>query len=320
MMDVRRLRLLRELSVHGTVTATAEALHLTGPAVSQQLAALEKEAGVPLLEKQGRTLRLTFAGRRLVEHADVILSNLAAADAELDALRSGRRGVVSIAAFPSAARVLLPPLWRLLADESGAGLESRPELRPESRPQLRPELRITEAEPEAAIELLQRREADVAIAHAYGLLPRALPAGCEQHRLMEDPVLLAVHPDTATAHGLAPDRPADLADFRDEAWLMPDPRVISCHEFTRRACGAAGFVPAPIAVATDFSVLTAFVAAGAGVALVPRMALPADTTGIRLHPLAAPMTRTVYALTRGGEAGQPRVDRVLEGLRAVSGA
>src|SRR6185312_13671280 len=100
MMDVRRLRLLRELSVHGTVTATAEALHLTGPAVSQQLAALEKEAGVPLLEKQGRTLRLTLAGQRLVEHADVILGNLAAADAELQALREGSRGTVSIAAFP----------------------------------------------------------------------------------------------------------------------------------------------------------------------------------------------------------------------------
>ncbi|WP_194911501.1 LysR substrate-binding domain-containing protein [Catenulispora rubra] len=210
---------------------------------------------------------------------------------------------MEISRLAVAARGLLPPLWRLLAEFGGA----------------RPELRITEAEPDAAIDLLQRREADVAIAHAYSLLPRALPAGCEQYRLMEDPVLLAVHPDTAAAHGLTPGRPATLADFRDEAWLMPDPQT-SCHELTRRACGAAGFVPAPIAAATDFAVLTAFVAVGAGVALVPRMALPADTTGIRLHPLAAPVTRTVYALTRGGEAGQPRVDRVLEGLRAVTGS
>lgn len=303
MMDVRRLRLLRELSVHGTVTATAEALHLTGPAVSQQLAALEKEAGVPLLEKQGRTLRLTFAGQRLVEHADVILGNLAAADAELQALREGSRGTVSIAAFPSAARVLLPPLWRLPASD-GEGAAP-------------PELRITEAEPDVSVEMLRRREADIAVAHACSLLPRTLPAGCEQHRLLEEPVFLAVPPDAAAEHGLAPDEAADLADFRDEEWLLPDPRT-SCHELTRRACGAAGFVPSPIAVATDFSVLTALVAAGAGVALVPRMALPADAGGVSLHPLNVPVTRTVYAVARSGEAEQPRLKRVLDGLREVA--
>lgn len=296
MMDVRRLRLLRELSVHGTVAATAEALHLTGPAVSQQLAALEKEAGVALLEKQGRTLRLTFAGQRLVEHADVILGNLAAADAELQALRDGWRGTVSITAFPSAMRVLLPPLWRLL---------------PQS------ELRLTEAEPDVSIEMVRRHEADIAVAHAYSLLPRAVPAGCEQHLLLEEPVFLATHPDTATAHGLAPGETATLADFRDEDWLLPDPRT-SCHELTRRACGAAGFVPSPIAVATDFAVLTALVAAGAGVALVPRMALPGDTGGVTLHPLNEPVTRTVYAVARSGEAAQPRLKRVLEGLRAAA--
>jgi DNA-binding transcriptional LysR family regulator len=318
MMDVRRLRLLRELSVHGTVTATAEALHLTGPAVSQQLAALEKEAGVALLEKQGRTLRLTFAGQRLVEHADVILGNLAAADAELQALREGWRGTVTIAAFPSAARVLLPPLWRLLArdqdqdreqeqGQAGDGYNGRG----------RPELRITEAEPDVSIEMLRRRETDIAVAHAYSLLPRAMPAGCEQRRLLEEPVFLAVHPDTAAEHGLAPGQAAELADFRDEAWLLPDPRT-SCHELTRRACGAAGFVPSPIAVATDFAVLTALVAAGAGAALVPRMALPGDTGGVSLHPLTTPVTRAVYAVARSGEAEQPRLKRVLEGLRAVA--
>lgn len=301
MMDVRRLRLLRELSIHGTVTATAEALHLTGPAVSQQLAALEKEAGVPLLEKNGRTLRLTSAGLRLVEHADVILGSLAAADAELQALRAGQRGTVGVVAFPSAARVLLPPVWRVLAQEDHAP----------------PELRVTAAEPEAAIEMLRRREADIAVVHAYSLLPRAVPPGCEQHRLLDDPVFLALHPDTAAAHGLAAGDPADLADFRDEAWLMPDPAT-SCHELTRRACGAAGFVPAPIVVATDFAVLTAFVASGVGVAVVPRMALPEDSRGLSLHPLAAPVTRTVSALTRSGEAGGPGVARVLGALGRVA--
>src|SRR5689334_19750956 len=108
MLDVRRLRLLRDLRVHGTVTATADALHLSGPAVSQQLAALEREAGVPLLEKHGRTLRLTAAGRLLVDHAEVILGQLATVEADLRALRGGGRGLARVAVFPSAARVLIP--------------------------------------------------------------------------------------------------------------------------------------------------------------------------------------------------------------------
>lgn len=298
LLDVRRLRLLRDLSVYGTVAATAEALHLTGPAVSQQLAALEREAGLPLLEKHGRTLRLTPAGSRLVAHADVILGTLAAADADLQVLRGSRRGTVRVAAFPSAARVLLPRVWRLL---DGDG----------------PELRIAEHEPEAATSALRQGEADVAIVHAYSLLPRDLPPGCEARRLADEPVLLAVHPDEAARRGLAAGQPADLASFGGAAWLMPGPET-SCYELIRRACGAAGFVPAPVAVATDFSVLTALVAAGAGVALVPRMGLPSDTSGVSLHPLTSPVTRTITALTRAGEANQPRLARVLEHLHTAA--
>lgn len=302
MLDVRRLRLLRDLSVYGTVTATAEALHLSGSAVSQQLAALEREAGLPLLEKQGRMLRLTPAARRLVEHADVILGSLEAADAELRALRHGDRGVVRIVAFPSAARVLLPVLWRLIAI---------------AEPQGEPGLRIAEAEPDGAIARLRKHESDLAVVHAYSLLPRDLPPGCERYHLADDPVLLAMHPSTSARRGLAPGRPADLSCFASENWLMPGPET-SCHELTRRACGAAGFVPTPVASATDFSVLTAMVAVGAGVALIPRMALPASTDGVSLHPLTAPVTRAISALTRTGEAGRPFLGQVLAALRTAA--
>jgi DNA-binding transcriptional LysR family regulator len=301
LLDVRRIRLLRELSLHGTVTATAEALHLSGPAVSQQLATLEKEAGLPLLEKQGRTLHLTAAGRLLVEHAEVILSGLAAAEADLRAMRSGSRGLVRIAIFPSAARVLLPQVWRRLVHD----------------PEQSMDLRITEREPDLAVDALRHREADIAVIHAYSLLPRDLPPGCEQHHLTDDPVVLALHPDLAARHHLAPGQSADLTRFADENWLMPDPET-SCHELTKRACGAAGFVPHPIALASDFSVLTALVAAEAGIALVPRMALPADSHGISLHPLAQPVTRTISALTRASDARQPHLNQVLDSLRAVS--
>jgi len=301
LLDVRRLRLLRDLQVHGTVTATAKALHLSGPAVSQQLAALEKEAGLPLLEKQGRMLRLTAVGYRLVEHAEVILGHLATVEADLQALRGGGRGLVRIAVFPSAARVLLPRVWRALAQDRARLTD----------------LRITEREPGPAADALRRREADIAVVHAYSLLPRDLPNGCEQHRLMEDPVLLALSSDLAARRDLASGQSADLARFADENWLMPGPET-SCHEFTRRACGAAGFVPHPLAIASDFSVLTALVASEAGVALVPEMALPADTRGISLHPLVQPVSRSVSALTRIGDARLPHLSLVLDGLRSAS--
>ena len=298
---MRRIRLLRDLSVHGTVTATAEALHLSGPAVSQQLAALEKEAGLPLLEKHGRRLQLTAAGALLVEHAEVILGSLAAAEADLQVLRGGSRGPVRIAAFPSAARVLLPELWRRLAQESAQPLQ----------------LHIVEHEPDTAVTALRQGGADIAVVHAYSLLPRDLPPGCEQHRLMDDPVLLALHPRLAARNGLATGQSAELSGFADENWLMPGVET-SCHELTRRACGAAGFVPRPAALASDFAVLAALVAVGAGVALVPRMALPADTAGLSLHPLADPVTRTLSALTRVGESRQPHLGHVLATLRAVA--
>ncbi|MFD8075636.1 LysR substrate-binding domain-containing protein [Streptomyces sp. NPDC059718] len=319
MLDVRRLSLLRAFSVHGTVAATAEALHLTGPAVSQQLAALERETGVPVLEKRGRTLRLTPAGRLLVEHAEVILGDLASAEAALDRLRGGAGGPVRVAAFPSAARTLLPEVWRLLADGDAGGGEGAGASAGSGAGALAPTgLRIAEHEPGAAVELLRRREADIAVVHAYSLLPREVPAGCEQHHLMEDPVLLAVPPALAAEHGLAPGEALDLALLAGQEWLMPGPDT-SCHELTRRACGAAGFVPRPVALASDFSVLTALVAAGAGVALVPRLALPAALDGVSLHPPAHPVTRTVSALLAAGTAGQPPLRRVLECLVAAAG-
>ncbi|MFF3560969.1 LysR family transcriptional regulator [Streptomyces sp. NPDC002574] len=306
LLDVRRLTLLREFSVHRTIAATAEALHLTGPAVSQQLAALEREAGVAVLEKHGRTLRLTAAGRLLVEHAEVILGDLASAEAALEGLRGGGRAPVRVAAFPSAARVLLPAAWARLA--AGAAADGTGPA----------ELRIAEHEPDAAVRALRRRETDLAVVHAYSLLPRDVPAGCEQHHLLDEPVLLALPTGLADRLRLTAGEPADLTGLAGENWLMPGPET-SCHELTRRACGAAGFVPQPVALASDFAVLTALVGAGAGVALVPRMALPAALDGVSLHPPARPVTRTVSALLAAGTAEQPALRRVLECLVAAAG-
>lgn len=294
MLEVRRLRLLHELAQHGTVTATAEALRLTGPAVSQQLAALEREAGLPLLEKRGRRLALTAAGELLVSHADVILSDLDAAESALAALRTDGAGTVRIVAFPSAARALVAPLWTKVPGVT---------------------LRLLEQEPETAIGTLLRREADVALVHSYTLLPREAPARCEEHTIADDPVLLALPPALARDRGLAPGQKVRLSRFAGLPWLVPS-KEFSCHAMIERACGAAGFVPEVVAEATDFAVLTALVAAGAGVALVPRMALPDAHGDVSLHPLASPVTRRVYALTRMGTARRPDVRAVLTGLGA----
>jgi DNA-binding transcriptional LysR family regulator len=302
-LDVRRLRILQHLAAYGTVAATAEALHLTPPAVSQHLAALQKEAGMPVVEKRGRTLRLTAAGELLVAHAEIILAELAAAESGLAALQSGRHGIVRIAAFPSAARTLVTPLWQRLAD-TGAG------------PAL--SLRLTVEEPGAALDALRKRSADLALVHSYTVLPRRFPAACEQAVLLEEPVLLALHPEQAGALGLAAGQPADLSRTAHLPWLTPGPET-SCYEMIQRACGAAGFVPDIRARSSDFSVLTALVAAGAGVALVPRMALPDTTASLSLHPLLQPVTRTVYTVTRAGTARHPDLRRVLDLLHETLG-
>ncbi|MFE6364724.1 LysR family transcriptional regulator [Streptomyces sp. NPDC057806] len=302
MLDVRRLRLLAAFAVHGTVAATADALHLTGPAVSQQLAALEKQAGVELLVKRGRTLHLTDAGRRLVDHAHVVLANLAAAESDLQGLRRGERGTVRIAAFPSAARSLVADVWPPAGAAPVGGF---------------PALHLVEHEPTAAENALRKHQVDLAITHAYSLLPRPLPPGCEQQHLLEEPVYLVLHPDDAADYGLSAGSVADLGRFADSPWLVPAPGT-SCHEMVQRACGAAGFVPRAVAVASDFTVLTALAARRAGVTLVPRLALPSASPGLSIHPLTSRVRRSLQVLYRAGTGQRPEIADVLRSLRETA--
>ncbi|MEU2490906.1 LysR family transcriptional regulator [Streptomyces sp. NPDC007883] len=305
MLDVRRLRILQYLSTYGTVAAAAQALHLTAPAISQQLAALEREVGLPVVEKHGRTLRLTPVGELLVSHAEIVLSDLAAAESDLEAIRGGGRGIVRIAAFPSAARMLIASVWRRVL---GAGDEADVSLM----------LELVEQEPDVALETLRRRDVDLAVVHGYTVLPRDVPAGCEQIKLLEEPVLLALHPDHAARMGIVPGEPVDLSRLSGSPWLTPGPET-SCYEMIQRACGAAGFVPAIRSRSTDFSVLAALVAAGAGVALMPRMALPdAMPEPISLHRLLRPVTRTVYTVSRSGTSQRPDIRHLGELLQQAA--
>ena len=297
MLDVRQLRVLREVALRGTIAAAAEALHLTGPAVSQQLAALEREAGVVLLERDGRSVRLTAAAETLVAHTETILAQLEAAEADL-AVGEGRYGGdLRIAAFPTFARRLTPVLRELS--------EAMPGVR----------LGVRELEPEQSLAALRTGEVEVAVAHEYSHVPRRGERGLQRSVLFREPLLLALpagHPRAAPAVALA-----DVAD--EPGWITP-PAGLTCHDEVRLACAAAGFEPRVAGVAYSYDVTLALVAAG-GVALVPQTAVVearddvvlARTTDVRAW-------REVFAAVRRGSAHRPSIARALSALEAEAGA
>jgi DNA-binding transcriptional LysR family regulator len=294
MLDVRRLRVLHAVSAHGSVTAAAAALGYSAPAVSQQLAALEREIGMRLTERAGRGIELTPAAAILVGHTDALLARLDAAESDLAALRDQVSGRVALAAFPSAAAAIVAPAWAALA---------------RSAPQV--QLELTEMEPEESLPALARGELDVAVAHEYDLLPRPLDPLFERRELLSDPVLLAVRDDAPLAS--APDRPVPRGTLYGQPFLAPRDHT-SCAEMIQRACARAGFVPRVVARATDFAVLLSLVAAGAGVTLVPELAARRLPPGVRLLPPAEPVTRQVFTVSRRGGDRKPAVRVVLDAL------
>ena len=294
MLDVRRLRVLHAVSAYGSVTAAAAALGYSAPAVSQQLAALEREVGMRLTERAGRGVELTPAAHILVGHTDALLARLDAAEADLAALRDQIAGRVALAAFPSAAASLVPAAWAALAD---------------SAPQVR--LDLTEMEPEESLPAVLRNETDVAVAHEYDLLPRPLDPLFERRDLLDDPVVLAIPPDYSA------DGPVPLATLAGQPFLAPR-QGTSCAEMIQRACARAGFVPRVVARASDFQVLLSLVAAGAGVTLVPGLAARWLPPRVRLVPPAEPVTRRVFAVSRRGGDRKPAVRVVLDALSAAA--
>jgi DNA-binding transcriptional LysR family regulator len=295
MLDVRRLRVLHAVSAYGSVTAAAAALGYSAPAVSQQLAALEREVGMRLTERAGRGLELTAAALILVGHTDALLARLETAESDLAALRDQVAGRVSLTAFPSAAASFVCAAWAALAG---------------SAPQVR--LDLTEMEPEESLPAVLRGEADVAVAHEYDLLPRPLDPLFERRELLSDPVLVAVPADHPLVAGGAA---VPLSALAGLPFLAPRDTT-SCAEMIQRACARAGFVPRVVARATDFGVLLSLVAAGAGVTLVPELAARRLPPQVRLLRPAEPVTRQIFTVSRRSGDRKPAVRVVLDALAA----
>jgi DNA-binding transcriptional LysR family regulator len=336
MLDVRRLRLLRDLAHLGTIAAVAQARSYTPSAVSQQLAALQRDAGVPLLEPAGRRVSLTPAGMSLVRHTETVLAALEAADAGLAAARAGLAGAVRIGAFPSAVRTLLPAALVALGRD---------------HPAL--DLMITELDPVAVPGALRDRRLDVALLHDYDLVPVEPDPALDSVPLLDETVFLAVPAGTADGGpgGRAPQpgpallaaseqaRPALLAaapqacpgllpaaaqagpvrdpvaEARHADWIVASPGTL-CHDVTLQACRAAGFAPRVRHHADDFTAVLALVAAGQGVSLVPQLGAAQPPPGVRLLPL--PARRRNRIAYRRGAGGHPAVAACVVALRAAA--
>ncbi|QFZ21420.1 LysR family transcriptional regulator [Saccharothrix syringae] len=292
MLDARRLRLLHDLSRLGTIAAVAQAHAYTPSAVSQQLAALEREAGLPLLERTGRRVTLTAAGRVLVGHAEVVLAALERTSAALAEMAGGVTGPLRIGAFPSAVRTLLPPALVALGREH-PGLE----------------LMVTELDPVAVPAALREHRLDVGLLHDYDVVPIAPDPVLDGVPLLEETVFLAVPEGT-------PDGGGDpLRAVRDAPWVLASPGTL-CHTATAHLCRAAGFRPRARHHADDFSTVLALVAADQGVSLVPRLAAVDPPAGVRLVPL--PTRRRTRIAYRRGAAGHPAVAACSAALRAAA--
>src|SRR4051794_13118101 len=287
MLELRRLRLLRELHERGTIAAVADALQFTPSAVSQQLAMLERETGVTLLEKAGRGVRLTDPALVLVEHAGALLDRAARAESDLAAATGTVAGRARIATFQSVALQLAIPMMERLKGEA---------------PRLRTEL--IEAEPEQALPALALGDLDLVLGDEWEHQPLRLPAGLERHELFDDPVHLAL-PE--------PLREATFAELHDAAWTTGHPGM-AWEEMTRRVCRAlGGFEPDIRHRTNDATVSLALVARGLAVALVPGLAVPEHHPGVVLKPTG--ITRRILAVVREADAARPSVQALLAGVR-----
>ncbi len=285
MMDVRRLRLLVELSRLGTMSAVAEATGYGTSAVSQQLGALERECRTVLLERDGRRVRLTPAAHRLVSHAAAVLDILETAQGELGGDRPPA-GLLRVAGFASGMRPWVLPVIHGL-------VETHPDL----------QVRLEEREPEEVIKLLAEDQLDVGLVYDYNLYQR-FQGSHTTHLVAHEPMALAV-PSASGMSGVL-SIPGELLQFADMDWIT-NSRGSDDDELALRLCGMAGFRPTLSHRADSLELVEDFVAAGLGVALLPRPAGRKDHPDVNYLPIAFSAERRIFTLTSRARAAWPPV-------------
>jgi DNA-binding transcriptional LysR family regulator len=292
MIELGRLRALSAVARYGTVTAAAKALHCTPSAVSQHLAKLDREIGGTLVEKDGRRLRLTEAGRVLVEHAGRILAALEEAEAALAAHQETVCGRLRIASFPTACRGLLPYALRQLAAR-------HPDLAPE----------LLESDPRDGLDLVDRGEVDLALVDDWPEVMVRFPPGVSHVSLGLDVADLVV---PASHHLAQRPAPVALAGLVDERWIASVPGS-SCHEWLARALPGVR----PRFLVAEFESQVTLIGAGLGVALIPRLARTSLPESVVALPVAPEPARRVTIAWRRAAQARPAIGAAVEALRAA---
>ncbi len=289
MLDLRRLRLLRELARRGTITAVAEALSYSPSAVSQQLAALEKEAGVRLLEPAGRRLRLTPQGDLLVAHTQVLLEEMERAEAELAQSLNETVGTLRVAAFQTAVLALVPHALSQL-------MRQHPSLRVE----------VTELEPEVALPALAAGEFDLVLGEEYPGHPLPRPRETERHDLLTDELRLI------TPAGWSE---RSLTSLASRPFVM-EPVGTTAREWATAACRQAGFEPDARYTSTDLQIHLRLAESGLAAALLPDLSGAGDRQDVVTHRLQGRPRRQIFSTVRRGAARYPKVQAFTTALKA----
>jgi DNA-binding transcriptional LysR family regulator len=298
-VDWRKLRLLHELDRRGTIAATAEAMYLTPSAVSQQLAGLAREVGVPLLERRGRSVVLTGQARVLLAHAEEMRELAERTRAALDAWGDGTVGHVRVGSLATGITALVGPAIARLR-------EQRPAL----------VIRVSEQEPDEALDLLDAGELEIAVTVDFPGAPSRQDARYRRVDLIAD-VMDAVVP---AGHPLAARSSVDLADLAGDVWVGAAASD-ACGHIVTGICAAAGFSPDVQYYCREWDAVAGLVAAGVGVALIPRSAQPLRPPGLAVLPVVgAPASRLLFALVRAGTELDPGTHAMLDALSAVAAA
>ncbi|MGW2104125.1 LysR family transcriptional regulator [Streptomyces olivaceoviridis] len=297
MLDSRRLRTFHEVVTTGSFTAAARSLGYTQPAVTQQIRALEREAGVPLFTRKGRRMYVTEAGRTLARHAEEILGRLRDAEQQLQALARLRAGRVRVCAFPSANATLIP--------ETVAGLLA-------DHPAVRVELQ--EAEPPESLHRVLSGACDIALSFSYPGLRPEVPPELAEIDLLEDRLVVLL----PVGHPLARRRAVRLAELAQARWVAGCSR---CRANLLQICAEEGFEPDVVFTTDDNLALQSLVAAGVGIAVVPSLVLSflnlRQVTGRLVEPN---VFRRVSAYALREHVQLPAAELVLEHIRSAAAA